>query len=283
MGLGKFVAKKVGKDLAKREVEKVPGFGIVSQFVRMKPSVSGRVERGAQRIKGNKDIAMSQRKGENIQRGNKNFAKMSALEKVAYSGGDFVTDLAKGVAGAGAVMGLVAATRGAGRLYDNIKTERVWKMLQQERPELTRTKKDRRNFEVLKQFSPDIASNITTAESYMERMKNAPMVPHEFVRDLRDVQSKGNSLQYQLADTASKQGFDFGATGDFNRQMKMRAQELGSKAQQHDKTHKQKERHHRDRNPKPSVGPITREQLRMRKNRVNPKNDYERKILGMMR
>lgn len=243
MGLGKFVAKKVGKDLAKREVEKVPGLGIAAQFAGMTPSVSGRVEGVAQNIKENKDIAMSQRKGENIQRGNKNFAKMSALEKVAYSGGDFAADLAKGVAGAGAVMGLVAATRGAGRLYENMKTERVWKRLQQERPELTRTKKDRRNFEVLQQFSPDIASNITTAESYMERMKNAPMVPHEFVRDLKDVQSKGQGMQYHLTNAASGAQFDFGGTAlnrqkdkqfertfaQKNRQIDVQAQGLGIK------------------------------------------------------
>lgn len=277
MGLGTFVAKKVSKDLAKREVEKVPGLGIAAQFAGMKPSVSGRVERGAQNIKARKDIAMSQRRGENIQRGNKNFAKMSALEKVAYGGRDFAVDAAKGVAGAGAVMGLVAATRGAGKLYDKIKTERVWKRLQQERPELTRTKKDRRNFEVLQQFSPDIASNITTSTSYLERMKNAPMVPHEFVRDLRDVQSKGNNLQYQLADTASKAKFDFGATGDFNRQMKMRAQELGARAQQHDKTHKQKERHHRE-----SLKQRRAESYLRGMKEPEAQNAYESQILGSM-
>lgn len=215
MGIGKFVAKKVGKDLAKREVEKTPLVGAAASFAGMKPSVSGRVEKGSNIAKSKKNTALSQRKGQNIQKGNKNFPKVSQLEKIAYGGRDFATDATKGLAGAAGVMGLVAATRGAGKLYDKMKTERVWKRIQQERPELTRAQKDRRNFEVLQKFSPDIATNITTATSYLERMKNAPMVPHEFVRDLKDVQSKGNSLQYQLADTASKTRFDFGRGGNY--------------------------------------------------------------------
>lgn len=109
-----------------------------------------------------------------------------------------------GIAAASA--GVSGAIYGANKLHKNIKTENMWKELKRRRPDLTGGQKDRENFEVLKQFSPDIASNITTLESYMERMKHQMMTPHEFVGDLTKIQKDRSSIgrSGDFADSAGK-------------------------------------------------------------------------------
>ncbi len=115
-------------------------------------------------------------------------------------------------AGAGALM--VGGLYGAGKLYKKMETERIWKRLKKENPELTKTPQDRENFEVLQRFSPDIAGNVTTARSYLQRAQQTYMAPHEFVKDLasvQDVRRKGG-LGYQLEDVAKHSigtGVDF--------------------------------------------------------------------------
>jgi hypothetical protein len=111
---------------------------------------------------------------------------------------DMRDTLGKGLAMGGGIAAASAAVSGgiygANKLHKNIKTENMWKELKNRRPDLTKTRKDRENFGVLKQFSPDVASNITTLESYMERMKHQMMTPHEFVGDLTKIQKDRSSL-----------------------------------------------------------------------------------------
>lgn len=113
----------------------------------------------------------------------KTYSEMQTLEKRALS--QNAKNLAIGTAiGAGVPMALTMGVRGAGKLHNKIQTERIWKKLKKENPSLTRDPKAREHFEVMQKFNPDVASNITTARSFMERMQQTRMVPHEFVGDL---------------------------------------------------------------------------------------------------
>lgn len=118
----------------------------------------------------------------------KTYEDMLKMEKRASFGGRFVDGAA--FAGAATLGGAAigGAIYGAGKIHSKMQTEKVWKELQRRRPDLTKTQKDRENFEVVQKFSPDIASNITTLESYMERINAQMMMPHEFVGDLADIQ-----------------------------------------------------------------------------------------------
>jgi len=121
------------------------------------------------------------------------YKNMLEMEKMANKNANLAstlgTGLATGLGLAAATTGVTAAALGAKKLHSTIKTEAAWDALKKRRPDLTRSRRDRENFEVLQQFSPGIASNVTTLESYMERMKHQVMTPHEFVGDLARIQN----------------------------------------------------------------------------------------------
>jgi len=122
-------------------------------------------------------------------------------------------------AGAGAI--IVGGIHGANKLYQKVETERIWNRLKKEYPDLTRSRQDRENFEVLQRFSPDIAGNITTARSYLQRAQQTHMAPHEFVKDLASVQEtrgKGGlsrSLE-GITNQSLSAGVDFAKRGSSN-------------------------------------------------------------------
>jgi len=92
-------------------------------------------------------------------------------------------------------MATVAAYHAGKKIYNKVNTEMVWKKVIARNPELD-TPDAREHFEVLQQFSPAVASNPTTARSYLQRTMHTGMVPHEFVKDLVNLQ-----------DTKDKSGF----------------------------------------------------------------------------
>lgn len=137
----------------------------------------------------------------------RNMAKKTASYKEDYL---------KGLASAGALASVALGVAGARKLHSKMETESVWRDLVKENPSLANDSRARENFEVLQRFSPDIASNITTARSYMERMSHTNMTPHEFVKDLAGIQKSkedtgGVGRSIQLA--ASRANFDFNEKG----------------------------------------------------------------------
>lgn len=114
---------------------------------------------------------------------------MEELGKDAGFVGAFTKALpgyAAGAALSGVTLGLA---HGGRKLYQNYESDKVWRRLQKENPELTRSREGKENFEVLKRFSPKISGNVTTARSYLQRAQQTGMVPHEFVKDLTQIQS----------------------------------------------------------------------------------------------
>lgn len=139
------------------------------------------------------------------------YFQMRELEKQAADthksmGSTFTQGLGQGAAALAATAGIMGGIHGANKLYNKMQTERIWKRLKKENPDLTKTQKDRENFEVLQKFSPDIASNITTARSYLQRAQQTYMAPHEFVKDLTSVQDtrRKGGLAYALENVAGR-------------------------------------------------------------------------------
>lgn len=127
---------------------------------------------------------------------------------------NYIEDYKKGLASAGALASVAIGVAGARKLHSRMETESVWRRLKQEAPELVSDPKARENFEVLQKFSPDIASNITTARSYMQRMAHANMTPHEFVKDLTTIQKtrESSGMGAAIQQAASGARFDFGGS-----------------------------------------------------------------------
>ncbi len=172
------------------------------------------------------------------------YEDMRELEKDAANthnapsmGTIFRQGLAGGLAMTAAGATIAGGIHGAKKVYNKVQTERIWNRLKDENPDLTDSPKDRENFEVLQKFSPDVASNITTARSYLQRAQHTNMAPHEFVKDL-------SSLQ----ETRDRGGFasklDVGNAVGGGLQYYSGAAEGAQKALQHQQTYNQKDRHH---------------------------------------
>lgn len=84
-------------------------------------------------------------------------------------------------------LGAAGAIAGGKKALNHYSSEKTWNEIVKDNPEFD-DKKHRENFEVLKKFSPSIASNKTTAKSYLQRAAHAGMMPHEFVKDLTAIE-----------------------------------------------------------------------------------------------
>lgn len=172
------IGKAIVKDVAKNEVNKAVGANVLKSKTTSASNTYNQVKAKAKAPMVERNKKPRPPKLASL---GKTYEDMEELEKAAIDW----RDAAKGAIGQtiGAV-GTALALRGAGNMYKRLKTERTWQKLKKENPRLTRDPKAREHFEVLQQFNPNVASNITTARSYMERMQNLGMVPHEFVGDL---------------------------------------------------------------------------------------------------
>jgi hypothetical protein len=114
----------------------------------------------------------------------------------------------KHVAKIGLTLAMIGAIGGAKKLHSHYQSESTWKKIVGENPHMN-TPEHRENFEVLKKFSPSIASNKTTARSYLQRAAHAGMMPHEFVKDLTAIEKTrdDSSLSGTLAKKASDRRF----------------------------------------------------------------------------
>lgn len=88
-----------------------------------------------------------------------------------------------------AALGIV----GANKYRQKMRADKTWKSLQMKHPEVTRSQKDKDNFEILKQYAPALAANPDVAYSYLVRVKQTGMVPHEFIKDLIKIQKDRSS------------------------------------------------------------------------------------------
>jgi len=105
-------------------------------------------------------------------------------------------------------MALTAATAGVGagikligKGADRLKSEVVWNKLKKQDPTLAKDPVAREHFEVLQQFSPSIASNKTTARSFLDRTRRLGVMPHEMVDQLagtEDRLSRGSSVNMAI-------------------------------------------------------------------------------------
>lgn len=144
----------------------------------------------------NMNQSFNNKKTPQLQQQQQNLTKVSHRVHKTYDDmkkiASFGESVGKGIGYAGATAlgaaGAGALVRGASNMKKKMDTEKMWDKLKDRRPDLTKTEKDRENFEVLQQFSPSIASNITTLETYMDRVKRQNMMPHEFVSDLTSAQ-----------------------------------------------------------------------------------------------
>jgi hypothetical protein len=119
--------------------------------------------------------------------------------------------LIAGAATVGLGLTLMAGVHGARKLNQKLKADATWKELQRRHPEITRTQKDKDNFEILKQYAPGLAANKDVAYSYLLRVKQTGMVPHEFIQDLVKIQKEQSVGGF--AQTAS----DFGPKNIFRK------------------------------------------------------------------
>lgn len=121
----------------------------------------------------------------------KAYEEMKELEKEAEL--NLKDSIKHHAANVGVGLAMTAAAHAGSKLYNKVTTERVWKKVIERNPELD-TPDAREHFEVLQQFSPAVASNPTTARSYLQRTMHTGMMPHEFVKDLvnlQDIKDKG--------------------------------------------------------------------------------------------
>lgn len=91
-----------------------------------------------------------------------------------------------GMMGAGAAIG--AASRAAKKGVNRFKTKKVWNEIKQENPDVA-NKRGEKLFSVLVDYAPDLATNKEVASSYLQRAQRMQMTPHEFVKDLVNIQS----------------------------------------------------------------------------------------------
>lgn len=198
---------KAVKELAHYKLDKSQ-YGIVPQMF----GYEGKISRTENQLKNIKGLATGNKEGimDQVNRGK--WVNEERQEKQA----GFMQDYKAGLAGVAATASVMAGVHGANKLYQKVKTERIWNRLKEEHPELTSSPKDRENFEVLQQFSPDIASNIATARTYMGRLKHTGMAPHEFVKDIANIQSttSRDSFGGHMIDVAKGSRFDMGASDD---------------------------------------------------------------------
>ena len=196
--IGKAIGKAVLKDVAKNEANKATG-GLAGQ-----KSLIGSANNLKSGLGGMRQTHQAQRLGQGIKPMNKRAEKASFRDNLAQG-------VARGLASTAVAGVALAGIAGASRLHSKMETEAVWNKLRKENPQLASTSQDRENFEVLQKFSPDIASNITTARSYMQRMKHTNMTPHEFVKDLANIQNVRNKdyTGRMLMDVASRTRGDY--------------------------------------------------------------------------
>lgn len=113
--------------------------------------------------------------------------KMNRLKKEASIGRTLGNAALGTVAMTGTGMALTGGISAARNMLKKRKTEKVWDKLKKNNPRLAGNS-GRENFEVLQQFSPDLATNEAVARSYLQRANQYNMTPHEFVKDLTGVQ-----------------------------------------------------------------------------------------------
>ena len=127
---------------------------------------------------------------------------MKALEKEANIGasempkeadsGRYLKDIGRNTAiGAGTALGtlgLYGAYKGGKGLWDKVQSERSWKKLQQDHPELA-DEDTREHFGVLKRYAPSLAKDPTVARGYLERAQKMNWTPHESVRELAETEN----------------------------------------------------------------------------------------------
>lgn len=114
-------------------------------------------------------------------------------------GKETVGDAAKKhVAKIGLTLATIGAIGGAKKLHSHYRSESTWKKIVAENPHMN-SPEHRENFEVLKKFSPSIASNKTTARSYLQRAAHAGMMPHEFVKDLTAIEKTRDDSSFSGA------------------------------------------------------------------------------------
>jgi len=121
----------------------------------------------------------------------------SRFEKQASIGETVATAMALTAATAGVGAGIKAI----GRRFDRHKSEAVWQRLKKDDPTLSKDPVAREHFEVLQQFSPSIASNRTTARSFLDRTRRLGVMPHEMVDQLagtEDRLSRGGTMNMAL-------------------------------------------------------------------------------------
>lgn len=226
-GAMKYVGKKVGgaiaKDVIQHEVERHPVGGQALGMAQMGANMTGRRIPGmkqngsvigrsirAKGIAGGLNQQFADVRQGNIRERNKTMTanKMASLGKAyedmielkkeaaaaaaaSHNGGggkETIGDVAKKHgAKIGVTLGTIAAVGGARKLMAHYQSEKVWKDIVSKNPDMN-TEEHRENFEVLKKFSPSIASNKTTARSYLQRAAHAGMMPHEFVKDLTAIE-----------------------------------------------------------------------------------------------
>ena len=187
----------------------------------------------------------------------------------------------------GVTVGGTALVRGASKLKKKLDTEKQWKRLKERRPELTSTQKDRENFEVLQDFSPDIASNITTLETYMDRVNRQDMIPHEFVGDLANTQRTVDqgSLGRQLEEAAPRsalKGMDMGQRShQFGQKQDLEREKFDASKSQFEDKHRENKRqfglkHKLDRRrAADSIMGTSMDELRLREQGVSPRDLYQ--------
>lgn len=205
MGVLGSIGKGLAKEVISTEVDRIPGADIFK-----KPSKTTRAKNFVSHQKEKSQLGQGLLNGEGSVDRNK-FQIKKAAEDFEKQAGPMLDAYKTGLAATAATASLTAMAIGAGKLYSKFETESVWKELSKRRPDLTRTQKDREVFEALQRFSPDIVANITTATSTMERLKNTGMMPHEFVKDLSQVQKTidSGSAMSRMQDVAQSSRFDF--------------------------------------------------------------------------
>lgn len=172
-------------------------------------SVTQPLMEGASKSKKSREVGKAMGKSGNLdedakERLEETFDQMRGLVKEAEGMGDWKKPVAIGALSAVGATGAKAGIKGLGNLMRSRKAENVWGELQEEHPDLA-NEDTREHFEVVKQFAPDLATNPSTARSFLKRMKRTGMAPHEFVDRL--TQTQGNiergRMSGDIADEAS--------------------------------------------------------------------------------
>lgn len=173
-------------------------------------SVAGPVMEGGKEHTMNREVGKQIAKSGNVdiskeakERLKETYDQMQDLVKEA-DGMNWKAPLAATVAGAAGGAATQAGIKGISNLVRSRKAEKTWDQLKEEHPDLA-NEETREHFDVVKQFAPDLATNPSTARSFLKRMKRTGMAPHEFVDRL--TQTQGNiekgRMSGDIADAAS--------------------------------------------------------------------------------